>query len=788
MISEKKLSDYLAVVKGAHRDPFSILGMHIEDAAESKVIVVRAFRPDAVKVSVIEKSTDKEFPMKLLDDNGLFELLMPQRQETFDYLLKIENEEGQSIKLVDPYSFLPVITEFDRHLFLKGVNYRAYEKMGAHPLTIKGVKGTYFSLWAPNALRVSVVGDFNYWDGSIHCMRMLGDSGIWELFIPGVDQGALYKFEIETPQHHTVQKADPFGTFMQLPPETASVVYDLDGYNWNDEKWMIERTKKNHLEEPMCIYEVHLGSWLRDDNNEMLNYRDIAVKLADYCQQMGYTHVELLPVSEHPFYGSWGYQVVGYYAPSSRYGTPHDFMAFVDHLHASGISVILDWVPAHFPKDAHGLGYFDGTPLFEHADPRKGEQLDWGTLVYNYGRAEVQNFLISNLIYWCEKFHIDGFRMDAVASMLYLDYSKPDGGWVPNEYGGRENLEAVEFLKHANSIVHQEYPGVLMIAEESTSWPGVSRPLHLGGLGFDLKWNMGWMNDTLKFFSADPIYRKYEINKLTFGIYYVWSENFVNVLSHDEVVHGKQSLLNKMPGDTWQRFANLRLLLGFMYSHPGKKLIFMGGDFGQQIEWNHDQGLDWHLLQHPLHFGLNHYSKDLLQLYRRNPCMYKMDFDHNGFQWIDFHDNENTIISYMRKTKNPADTLIFVFNFTPVSRQNYKVGVPFKGRYDEVLNSDSEYYGGSNVGNPGTIFAEEVWTQEQPHRINLNLPPLGMVVMKPLDAPKMMEVGADKKLLQVFTMPADIKTPKPPKSSTKKRNSKTSKKTKSSSAKKDERN
>ena len=591
MISEKKLSDYLAVIKGSHRDPFSILGMHIEEAAESPVVIVRAFRPDAKRVSVIETSTDKEFPMKLLDDKGLFELLMPQRQEIFDYKLRIENEEGFSVELIDPYSFLPVITEFDRHLFLQGVNYRAFEKMGAHPMTVQGIQGTYFSVWAPNALRVSVVGDFNYWDGSIHCMRMLGESGIWELFIPGIGQGSLYKFELETPHHQVVQKADPFGTYMQLPPETASVVYDLDGFEWTDQKWMDERLEKDHLKEPMAVYEVHLGSWLRDDDNNMLNYRDIAEKLGEYCQQMGYTHVELLPVSEHPFYGSWGYQVVGYYAPTSRHGTPHDFMAFVDHLHQCGISVILDWVPAHFPKDGHGLGHFDGTALFEHADPRKGEQLDWGTLVYNYGRAEVQNFLISNLIYWCEKYHIDGFRMDAVASMLYLDYSKPDGGWVPNEYGGRENLEAVEFLKHANSIVHEKYPGVLMIAEESTSWPGVSRPLHLGGLGFDLKWNMGWMNDVLEFFSKDPVYRKYDMNKLTFGMMYAWSENFILVLSHDEVVHGKCSLLNKMPGDEWQKFANLRLLLGYMYSQPGKKLLFMGGDIGQQIEWNHDQGL-----------------------------------------------------------------------------------------------------------------------------------------------------------------------------------------------------
>ena len=763
MISEKKLSDYLAVIKGSHRDPFSILGMHIEEAAESPVVIVRAFRPDAKRVSVIETSTDKEFPMKLLDDKGLFELLMPQRQEIFDYKLRIENEEGFSVELIDPYSFLPVITEFDRHLFLQGVNYRAFEKMGAHPMTVQGIQGTYFSVWAPNALRVSVVGDFNYWDGSIHCMRMLGESGIWELFIPGIGQGSLYKFELETPHHQVVQKADPFGTYMQLPPETASVVYDLDGFEWTDQKWMDERLEKDHLKEPMAVYEVHLGSWLRDDDNNMLNYRDIAEKLGEYCQQMGYTHVELLPVSEHPFYGSWGYQVVGYYAPTSRHGTPHDFMAFVDHLHQCGISVILDWVPAHFPKDGHGLGHFDGTALFEHADPRKGEQLDWGTLVYNYGRAEVQNFLISNLIYWCEKYHIDGFRMDAVASMLYLDYSKPDGGWVPNEYGGRENLEAVEFLKHANSIVHEKYPGVLMIAEESTSWPGVSRPLHLGGLGFDLKWNMGWMNDVLEFFSKDPVYRKYDMNKLTFGMMYAWSENFILVLSHDEVVHGKCSLLNKMPGDEWQKFANLRLLLGYMYSQPGKKLLFMGGDIGQQIEWNHDQGLDWHLLDFKSHHGINHYMRDLLQLYRRNPSMYELDCDSEGFEWIDFHDAENTIISYQRKTKNPADTLLFIFNFTPVNRETYRVGVPFSGRYEEILNSDSEFYGGSNVGNPGVRFAGQSWTQGQPHYLDLTIPPLGMIVMRPLDAPKMLEVGADKKLLKVYQMPAGIEVPKPKK-------------------------
>jgi len=778
MSSAKNLQDYFEIIRGTHPDPFSVLGMHIEQAAESDVVVVRAFRPDAKKVAVIDLEHQKEFPMQLIHETGFYELIVPNRSKVFAYKLKVSDEEGNSIEIVDPYSFLPVVTEFDRHLFFEGKNYRVYEKFGAHPMTVQDVQGTYFCVWAPNARRVSVVGDFNYWDGSIHVMRNLGQSGIWELFVPAVDSGALYKFEILTSDNRVLSKADPYGVSMQQAPETSNIVFNLDGYEWNDQEWMEKRADQHNLDKPISIYEVHLGSWLRTDDNRMLNYRELAHKLVDYVKNMGYTHIELLPVSEHPFYGSWGYQVINYYAPTSRYGNPHDFMYLVDYCHQNGISVLLDWVPAHFPKDEHGLARFDGTALYEHADWRKGEQKDWGTFVYNYGRREVQNFLISNLLYWCELYHLDGFRMDAVASMLYLDYSKNPGEWVPNEYGGRENLEAVEFLRHCNNAVHENYPGVFMIAEESTSWPGVCQQTHLGGLGFDMKWNLGWMNDMLAFMSTDPLYRQFHMDKLTFAIYYAFSENFISVLSHDEVVHGKYSLLNKMPGDLWQRFANLRLLIGYMMALPGKKLLFMGGDIGQQIEWNHDQGLDWHLLQYPIHDGYNKFVKDALHLYKNEEALHRFDFDSEGFEWIDFHDTQNTVVSYMRKTKNPAHTVFFVFNFTPIPRENYRVGVPFKGRYLEILNSDSEYYGGSNVGNQGELQSQTVWAQNQPFSLELNLPPLGMLVFKALDAPQMIEMGPEKQLLKVFTMPEGIEIPKP-----KKKKPAAGKKSKSSSKK-----
>jgi len=779
--SKKYLEDHIAVLKGRHKDPFSVLGMHIEEGAGEDYIAVRAFRPDAESVDLIDLEKDQKWPMNLIHEEGMFEILLPSRKKVFPYQLELFDAEGNSILIRDPYSFLPVTTEYDRHLFLEGKNYRIYEKMGARLMTINEIEGTYFCVWAPYARRVSVIGEFNHWDGTIHCMRELGSSGIWEIFIPGVTEGFRYKYEILTEDLYILHKADPFGTRMEEPPETSSIVHSIGkGFEWTDDEWMENRPKREPLKEPMAIYEVHLGSWLRTENNEMLGYKELAHQLVSYCLEQGYTHLELLPVYEHPFYGSWGYQVIGYYAATSRYGTPEDFMYLVDYCHAHGISVILDWVPAHFPKDAHGLGYFDGTPLFEASDPRMREQKDWGTHVYDYGKNQVRNFLISNLMFWCDYFHIDGFRLDAVASMLYLDYSREPGEWVPNQYGGRENLEAVEFIRAANDVVHEYYPGVVMIAEESTSWPGVTQPTHLGGLGFDLKWNMGWMNDMLFFMSLDPLYRRDHVEKLTFSIYYTYSENFMLVLSHDEVVHGKYSLLNKMPGDTWQRFANLRLLLGYMAAHPGKQLVFMGGDFGQQIEWNHDQGLDWHLLNYPIHEGLNRFQRELLQLYQQHKAFFEYDHSPEGFEWIDFHDRDNTVISYMRKTRNPRETLIFVFNFTPVIRDDYRIGVPFEGRYEEILNSDSQYFGGSNVGNLGVLHSEEVWQHNQPYSLQMRLPPLGMLVFRTLDAPEMIEFGPEKRLLRVFKMPHGIPVPRPKKKKAAKPKKSTTRKSSSS--------
>jgi 1,4-alpha-glucan branching enzyme len=770
--SASSLQDSFQVINGTHRDPFSVLGIHLEQAVGTSLVVVRVFRPDARTIHLIDLDSSEKHPMNLIHDEGMFELRLPSKVEVFPYELEIMHENGDRSKGRDPYSFLPITTEYDRHLFLEGKNYRMYEKMGAHLMTVDEVAGTYFSVWAPNARRVSIVGDFNEWDGAIHAMRMLGESGIWELFIPNVEKGAIYKYEILTQDNFLVNKADPLGISMQEPPETASVVWSLEGFEWTDQDWIDRREKVDHLKSPAYIYEVHLGSWMRSEKGEPLSYQELGKRIVAHCLKMGYTHLELLPVYEHPYYPSWGYQVIGAFAPTARYGPPEDFMQFVNHCHENGISVILDWVPAHFPKDIHGLRRFDGTALYENRDPRMQEQKDWGTLVYDYGRKEVMGYLISNLIYWCEVYHVDGFRVDAVASMLYLDYSREPGEWVPNRLGGRENLEAVEFIRRANDAVHDQFPGTLMIAEESTSWPGVCQPTHLGGLGFDLKWNLGWMNDMLAFMQTDPLYRKFEIGKLTFSIFYTFSENFVLVLSHDEVVHGKRSLLNKMPGSYSQKFANLRLLYGYMLGHPGKKLVFMGGEIAQQIEWNHDQGLDWHLLEYESHRRLNRYTRDLLTLYSKEKALYEYDYDPLGFEWIDFHDAKNTVISYLRKTKNPKETLIFVFNFTPVCRENYRVGIPFDGRYQEILNSDSNYYGGENLGNQGELKAQAHWCQNQPYSLELTLPPLSMLVFKPLDALEFREVGPEKKLLRVYIMPDGVKVTKPPKKRLRKRRKK----------------
>jgi len=620
----------------------------------------------------------------------------------------------------------------DLHFFNEGTHVRLYEKLGAHPSWQGGVAGTSFAVWVPNATRVSVIGAFNGWQKDTHCLYSKASSGIWEGFIPGVEQGAVYKYHIVSGvNRYRVDKMDPFAFYNEVPPQTASIVWDL-GYEWQDADWMGSRRRRNALDAPMAIYEVHLGSWRRvpEENHRPLTYRELAHALADYVQQREFTHVELLPIMEHPFYGSWGYQVSGYFAPTSRYGTPQDFMYLIDYLHQRGIGVILDWVPAHFPRDEHSLGYFDGTHLFEHQDPRQGVHPDWDSFIFNYGRNEVRGFLISNALFWLEKYHIDGLRIDAVASMLYLDYSREDGQWLPNEYGGRENLEAIAFLRRFNEEVYTHYPEIQTIAEESTSWPLVSRPPYVGGLGFGLKWDMGWMHDTLSYFCRDPIYRKYHQNELTFRMMYAFSENFVLPLSHDEIVHGKGSLLRKMPGDDWQKFANLRLLFGYMYGQPGKKLLFMGGEFGQWNEWNHDESLDWHLLQYEPHAGLQRWVTDLNRLYRNEPALYERDCDGAGFTWVDCNDTDNSVLSFLRRGRTTEYTFLIVGNFTPEIRHNYRVGVPHSGFWREVLNSDAETYGGSGQGNLGGIEASPVSSHGHFHSLHLTLPPLAITFFK----------------------------------------------------------
>jgi 1,4-alpha-glucan branching enzyme len=625
-----------------------------------------------------------------------------------------------------------LLTDQDLYLFNEGRNYRTYEKLGSHLTSVGGENGTSFSVWAPNAREVTVIGSFNGWDPSSHPLRARGSSGIWEGFVPEVSKGAIYKFHIVSQQHgFVVDKADPFGVFHEKPPRTASVVWDLE-YQWADEDWMKNRRGKNSLQAPISIYEVHLGSWMRvpEEHNRPLSYREIAPRLADYAQHMHFTHVQLLPVMEHPFYGSWGYQTTGYFAPTARYGTPQDFMYLADYLHQRGIGVILDWVPSHFPSDEHGLAYFDGTHLFEHADSRQGFHPDWKTFIFNYGRNEVRSFLLSSAMFWLDKYHADGLRVDAVASMLYLDYSRKENEWLPNRYGGRENLEAIDFLRQLNQEVYKEYPGIQTIAEESTSWPMVSRPIYLGGLGFGLKWDMGWMHDTLKYFALDPIHRKYHHNTLTFRMLYGFTENFVLPLSHDEVVYGKGSLIQKMAGDEWQKFANLRLLFGYMYAQPGKKLIFMGDEFAQVREWAHDGGLDWQVLQYPFHRGLQSWLEQLNRLYGSEPALHELDTDPRGFEWIDCNDNAASTLSLLRKGKASGQNVAVVCNFTPVPRIGYRLGVPTGGFWRELLNSDAKEYGGSGMGNFGGVLAEEQPVHGRPFSLNLTLPPLAALFLK----------------------------------------------------------
>jgi 1,4-alpha-glucan branching enzyme len=625
------------------------------------------------------------------------------------------------------------ISEFDLYLLAEGTHYRAYEKLGAHLTGKDGKRGVQFAVWAPNAKRVSIIGDFNNWNPNAAIMSS-STAGIWEGFVPDIDQGASYKYHIESRyRDYKVDKADPYGFASEIRPETASRVWNLDNYSWHDESWMKNRTNTNSLGSPLSFYEVHLGSWKRalDENNRWLTYRELASLLADYVHDAGFTHIEFLPVMEHPFDGSWGYETLGYFAPTSRFGTPDDFMYLVDYLHQRGIGIVLDWVPAHFPKDEAGLGYFDGSHLYEHEDPRQGEHPDWNTFVFNYGRNEVQNFLISNALFWMDKYHVDGLRVDAVASMLYLDYGRREGQWIPNRFGGKENLDAVHFLRTLNEHIYGAYPDTMMIAEESTSWPQVSRPIYLGGLGFGLKWNMGWMHDVLNYTSQDPVFRTYHHNEITFSLVYAFAENFVLPFSHDEVVYGKGSMIRKMPGDDWQKFANLRLLYGFMFGHPGKKLLFMGDEFGQWSEWNHDASLEWNLLEHPSHAGLKRWVRDLNTLYRGEPLLHTMDFNSAGFEWVDCKDFQRSIISFLRRGQNPSDQLLFVCNFTPVVRQNYRVGVPLEGHWKEILNSDAPLYGGSGQGNFGGLSTVPLPIHGRPFSLNMTLPPLGIVIFRP---------------------------------------------------------
>jgi len=626
-----------------------------------------------------------------------------------------------------------LLTDFDLHLLAEGTHYRTYEKLGAHLRKVSGVAGTHFAVWAPNASRVSVVGDFNGWDPSAHPLTRRHEAGVWEAFIPGVTAGALYKYRVVGPDGRSFgEKADPYGFAAEIRPQTASKVAELDGYEWHDAAWIAARATHDAASHPMSIYEVHLGSWRRkpEEHGRWLTYREIAPQLADYVQWMGYTHVELLPITEHPFDGSWGYQTIGYYAPTSRFGGPHDLMHLIDTLHQRGIGVLLDWVPAHFPRDGHGLGYFDGTHLYEHSNPQLGLHPQWDTLIFNYGRLEVRNFLISNALFWIHRYHVDGLRVDAVASMLYLDYGRKHGEWIPNRYGGRENVEAIDFLRLLNDRVHAEYPGVPVMAEESTSWPMVTRPTAVGGLGFDFKWNMGWMHDMLAYMALDPVYRRYHHNQITFSLMYAYSERFVLPFSHDEVVHLKKSMLGKMPGDVWKQFANLRSLYGYMFGHPGKKLMFMGDELGQWSEWNHDSSLDWHLTNHALHAGLQRWVRDLNRCYRNEPALYERDDVPEGFEWIDCSDHEGNVVSFVRRAADPRDMLLFVCNFAAVPRYDYRIGAPVEGVWDEILNSDAEAYGGSGMGNFGAVETSPTPLHGRPYSLSLTLPALAIVAFR----------------------------------------------------------
>jgi len=711
-----------ALAGGRYGNPFSLFGVHQEDG----IRIVRTFQPLAESVGLLVDGVATVLPMQKVHPAGIFEAEMPARKRR--YRLRLTHANGDSWEIEDAYRFPSMLGDLDLYLIGQGSHRDIFRKLGAHPTRLAGVSGVFFAAWAPNASRVSVIGEFNDWDGRAHVMRLHPGNGLWEIFIPGVKHGARYKFELLDKQGELLPfKSDPLGQFHEAPPGNASVVYK-SRYRWRDNEWVAGQPDNPKMDQAISIYEVHLGSWQRaGDNNDFLSYRDLAKKLVAYVQDMNFTHVELLPVTEHPFDGSWGYQPIGMFAPTQRFGTPDDFRFLVDQLHQAGIGVIMDWVPAHFPKDEHGLRRFDGTALYEHEDPRKGEHSDWGTLIFNYGRREVINYLVGSALYWIDEFHIDALRVDAVASMLYLDYSRKDDEWVPNEYGGNEHLEAVEFVRQLNEIIHTHK--ATSYAEESTAWPGVSRPTSAGGLGFTYKWNMGWMNDTLSYMSEDPVHRKYHHDKMTFGLVYAFDENFVLPLSHDEVVHGKRSLLGRMPGDDWQRFANLRAYYGFMFGHPGKKLLFMGAEIAQESEWNHDQSLDWHLLEQPRHKGVQTLVRDLNKVYRETRALHELDFSGEGFEWIDWQDADSSVFCWLRRDSD-GDFVICVSNFTPLVRAGYRIGVPQEGLYTELLNTDSEKYGGSGVGLHGDIHTESIEAHGRQQSLQLDLPPLATLMLK----------------------------------------------------------
>jgi 1,4-alpha-glucan branching enzyme len=719
-----------SLVDGTHGSPRHILGIHSDPHAQG--YTVRTYQPFAQQVHLLVGPNGPAQPMQRIHEGGIFEF-HDQQPAPSAYTLRVVHSESDIREIDDPYRFPTQITDVDIHLHGEGTHYRTYLSMGAHERVIEGVSGVHFAVWAPNARRVSVVGEFNRWDGRVHPMERRGGSGLWEIFIPALAVGDLYKYEINGQNGYLMDKSDPYAFASEVRPHTASEVWDNDCYEWNDGAWMADRMNRKWHEEPISVYEVHLGSWRRvpEEDERWLTYRELADQLVPYVKDLGFTHIELLPITEHPFDGSWGYQTLGYFSATSRFGTPDDLKVFIDRCHQEGIGVILDWVPAHFPRDAHGLAYFDGSHLYEHADPRQGEHRDWGTLIFNYGRNEVKTYLLSSAVFWADVYHIDGIRVDAVASMLYLDYSREEGDWIPNKYGGRENLEAVDFLKKFNEVIHGEYPGFLTFAEESTAWPMVSRPTYLGGLGFDLKWNMGWMHDTLEYFAKDSIHRQYHHNDLTFSLIYAFTENFILPFSHDEVVHGKRSMLAKMPGDLWQQFANIRLLYAYMFAHPGKKLLFMGQELGQWNEWNAAASLDWHLLDFREHQALRLFLKDLNRIYTTHSCLYVLDFSWDGFQWIDLHDSHASTLSFIRWGESPEDFMVCLFNFTPVVREGRRFGVPLPGAYDEILNSDAGVYGGGNIGNAGRVESEPVAWDAFEQSIFVTLPPLAGVFFRP---------------------------------------------------------